>query len=96
MNALLLLVIAAWAVINGYVVYKGFVFLRQVNRYEPDLDETRLASWIREKELPEDVPEDLLPALTDLRQWRAIGRRYFIASVVVILGLVALEALHQG
>lgn len=94
MNALLLLIIAIWVVINGYVIYKGFVFMRKVNQFQPDLDNVQLSSWIREKEMPADVPEDLRPALSELRQWRAIGRRYFLASVVAIIGMVALEAMQ--
>ena len=94
MNALLMLIIAIWVVINGYVIYKGFVFMRKVNQVQPDLDNVQLSSWIREKEMPEDVPEGLRPALSELRQWRAIGRRYFFASVVAFLGMVALEALQ--
>lgn len=92
MSGLVLLIIVAWVAINGFVIYKGLVFMRKVNQLQPELDNVQLSQWIREKEMPGDVPEGLRPYLSDLRQWRAIGRRYFLAAMVALLGLFGLEA----
>jgi hypothetical protein len=90
-DALLMLVIAFWVVINAYVTYKGFVFLRLQGKHAPDATNEDMARWVRGKEPADDLPEAMQPALKDLRAWRAVGRKYFLFSVVAILALVVLR-----
>lgn len=88
MDALLLLIIAIWVVLNGYVAYKGFVYLRVLTQHAPDATNEDQVRWVRGKALPDDVPEPVRPALIELRRWRLAGRRYFFLAVAVILLMV--------
>lgn len=86
-----MLVIAIWVVINGYVAYKGFVFLRLQGIHAPDASNEDMGRWVRGKEPADDLPEAMRPALNELRAWRAVGRKYFLFSVVTIISIIVLR-----
>ena len=91
MDALLLLIIAFWVVLNGYLAFKGFVYLRLLTLHAADASNEDQVRWVRGKEMPDDVPEPVRPALMALRHWRRISRRYFMFAVVAIVLMVVLR-----
>lgn len=93
MDLVLLMVIATWVALNGYVAFKGFVFLRLQGIHAPDATNEDMARWVRGNDSAEDLPEAMRPALDQLRTWRAVARKYFLFSVVVIISIFTMRFL---